>query len=104
MPCEVRTNSFGARRWFHNVTLAFYIWVLDCHCSSQRLTSPQTPAAMGDVSREPRDAPYRFRVPLSTHNGSRFLAEQVKSVLTQRDVQVQLYIRDDCSTDDTIAS
>ena len=51
----------------------------------------------------PDDAPYRFRVLLSTHNGARFLSEQVESVLTQRDVQLQLYIRDDGSADDTVA-
>jgi glycosyltransferase involved in cell wall biosynthesis len=47
-------------------------------------------------------APDRFRVLLSTHNGVRFLSEQVQSVLGQRDVDVELCIRDDGSTDATL--
>jgi glycosyltransferase involved in cell wall biosynthesis len=47
-------------------------------------------------------APDRLRVLLSTHNGARFLIEQVESVLGQRDVQVELCIRDDGSTDTTL--
>jgi hypothetical protein len=45
----------------------------------------------------------RFRVLLSTHNGERFLREQVESVLGQRDVRVQLFVRDDGSTDETVS-
>lgn len=39
---------------------------------------------------------------LSTYNGERFLVEQIDSILTQKDVTVDLYIRDDGSTDNTI--
>jgi glycosyltransferase involved in cell wall biosynthesis len=51
---------------------------------------------------ETRVAP-SFRVLLSSHNGGRFLREQIQSVLAQADVQVQLYVRDDGSTDETVA-
>jgi len=40
---------------------------------------------------------------LSTHNGARFLREQIDSVLNQRDVELELNIRDDGSTDETVA-
>jgi glycosyltransferase involved in cell wall biosynthesis len=40
---------------------------------------------------------------LSTHNGSRFLRQQIESVQIQRDVQVELCIRDDGSTDATLS-
>jgi glycosyltransferase involved in cell wall biosynthesis len=45
----------------------------------------------------------RFRVLLSTHNGARYLSEQIESVLGQQDVQIELSIRDDGSTDTTLA-
>ncbi len=47
--------------------------------------------------------PHRFRVLLSTHNGERFLRQQVESVLNQRDVELQLHVRDDGSNDGTVA-
>lgn len=39
---------------------------------------------------------------MSTYNGSKFLEEQVKSILNQEDVNVKLVVRDDGSTDSTI--
>ena len=45
----------------------------------------------------------RVRVLLATFNGAAHVREQVASVLDQRDVSVQLYVRDDGSTDDTVA-
>jgi glycosyltransferase involved in cell wall biosynthesis len=43
----------------------------------------------------------RISVLLSTWNGERFLGEQIDSILTQRDVDVMLIVRDDGSTDTT---
>jgi len=42
------------------------------------------------------------QVLLSTYNGEAFLAEQIRSILQQRDVAVNLRVRDDGSTDKTI--
>lgn len=39
---------------------------------------------------------------LSTYNGGRYLTEQIDSILSQKDVILSLYIRDDGSTDNTI--
>ena len=39
---------------------------------------------------------------MSTYNGEKYLYEQLDSVLTQEDVSVDLYVRDDGSTDSTI--
>lgn len=39
---------------------------------------------------------------MSTYNGEKFLREQIDSILYQKDVQVYLYVRDDCSSDNTI--
>ena len=38
---------------------------------------------------------------MSTYNGERFLREQLDSVLTQKEVKVGLFVRDDGSSDDT---
>jgi glycosyltransferase involved in cell wall biosynthesis len=46
--------------------------------------------------------PDRFLVLLSTHNGAEYLREQIESVFHQREVQVELHVRDDGSTDDTL--
>jgi rhamnosyltransferase len=40
---------------------------------------------------------------LSTYNGEKYLAEQINSILEQKGARVQLYIRDDGSTDRTRA-
>ena len=45
---------------------------------------------------------YKVAVLLSTYNGERFLREQLDSILSQKDVLVDLYIRDDGSKDKTI--
>jgi glycosyltransferase involved in cell wall biosynthesis len=42
-------------------------------------------------------------VVLCTHNGSRFVAEQVRSILAQRPAPRQLVVGDDASNDDTVA-
>lgn len=42
-------------------------------------------------------------VMLSAYNGERYIQEQVESILKQRDVEVSLLIRDDGSTDATVA-
>ena len=39
---------------------------------------------------------------LATHNGMPWLEEQLNSILSQRDVNVELHISDDASSDDTI--
>jgi glycosyltransferase involved in cell wall biosynthesis len=54
------------------------------------------------VAGESADVAHRFRVLLSTYNGARFLSDQIDSVLEQRDARVELHIRDDGSTDDTV--
>lgn len=39
---------------------------------------------------------------LSTYNGEKYLKEQLNSIYCQKDVDVHLLVRDDCSTDRTI--
>lgn len=39
---------------------------------------------------------------MSTYNGEKFIKEQINSILSQKDVDVCLYIRDDGSSDSTI--
>ncbi len=39
---------------------------------------------------------------MSTYNGEKFIEEQIKSILEQRNVKIKIYIRDDGSTDRTI--
>lgn len=39
---------------------------------------------------------------MSTYNGEKYLREQLDSILSQKDVDVHIYIRDDGSTDGTI--
>ena len=45
---------------------------------------------------------YRVQVLLSTYNGEKYIREQLDSILTQKDVEVSVLIRDDGSTDSTI--
>ena len=45
----------------------------------------------------------RISVALCTHNGSRFLREQLDSLVQQTRSPAELVVCDDCSTDDTIA-
>ncbi|MCU1580511.1 MAG: glycosyl transferase family 2 [Rhodoglobus sp.] len=42
-------------------------------------------------------------IALCTHNGARFVEEQVRSILKQSELPVQVVLSDDASTDDTVA-
>jgi len=55
----------------------------------------------GEINPEARPDQPRVLVLLATYNGSRWVREQVESILGQRDVQVTIAIRDDVSTDGT---
>ncbi|WP_263560859.1 glycosyltransferase family 2 protein [Paenibacillus polymyxa] len=44
----------------------------------------------------------RVQILLSTYNGAAYLDEQIESLINQKDVEVQILIRDDGSTDDTV--
>ena len=44
---------------------------------------------------------YNVAVLMSTFNGEKYLSEQIDSILSQKDVNIDLYIRDDGSTDNT---
>lgn len=44
----------------------------------------------------------KVQVLMSTYNGEKYLKEQINSILSQEDVEVNLLIRDDGSTDKTI--
>lgn len=46
---------------------------------------------------------YRVQVLMSTYNGEKYLKEQIDSILSQEDVEVNLLIRDDGSKDKTIS-
>lgn len=43
----------------------------------------------------------KIQVLMSTYNGSRFIVEQIESILSQEGVEVDILVRDDGSTDDT---
>lgn len=45
---------------------------------------------------------FKVCVLMSTYNGSKYILDQVNSILNQRDVEIALYIRDDGSTDGTV--
>ena len=45
----------------------------------------------------------RVTVLLSTYNGERYLREQLKSLVNQDAVSIDLYVRDDLSSDNTVA-
>lgn len=38
---------------------------------------------------------------LSTYNGEKYLEEQLQSLITQKEVNIQIFVRDDGSTDKT---
>lgn len=40
---------------------------------------------------------------MSTYNGESFLREQIESIIRQRDVKPSIFIRDDCSKDNTVS-
>ena len=44
----------------------------------------------------------KVAVLMSTYNGEKYLKEQVDSILSQKDVEIMLYVRDDGSSDSTI--
>lgn len=44
---------------------------------------------------------YKIAVMMSTYNGEKYIRDQIESILNQKNVDVTLYIRDDCSTDST---
>lgn len=39
---------------------------------------------------------------MSTYNGEKYLSTQIDSIINQEGVEISLFIRDDCSTDETI--
>jgi len=43
----------------------------------------------------------KVQVLMSTYNGEKYIIEQVKSILTQNNIKVNILVRDDCSTDST---
>mgnify|MGYP002608834447 CR=1 FL=1 len=45
---------------------------------------------------------YKVAVLLSTYNGSKYIKEQIDSILSQEGVNIDIYIRDDGSTDETV--
>ncbi len=66
------------------------------HATSSR--EPEHPNAAGlstDVVRP------RILVLLATYNGAAWIREQMESILSQRDVDLRVAVRDDCSTDGT---
>ena len=50
---------------------------------------------------EYRELPHVL-VMMATYNGEHYIADQVDSVLNQKDVRITLWISDDCSTDSTM--
>ena len=42
---------------------------------------------------------YNIAVVISTYNGGKYFAEQLRSILNQNGVKVYVYVRDDGSTD-----
>ena len=47
--------------------------------------------------------PATISVALCTHNGARFVAEQVSSILAQSRLPREIVLSDDASTDETVA-
>ena len=45
---------------------------------------------------------YRCAVLLATKNGSQFIKEQIESIIAQRNVEINLFVCDDQSSDDTV--
>ena len=44
----------------------------------------------------------KVAVLMSSYNGQKYIRDQIESILNQQDVKVDLYIRDDGSSDDTL--
>lgn len=45
----------------------------------------------------------RVLIVMSTYNGERYLREQLNSLLSQKDVEINIRVADDCSTDNTVS-
>jgi rhamnosyltransferase len=61
-----------------------------------------TPAGFSTaVARQTGPARPRILVLLATYNGATWIREQLESILAQRDVDVRVAVRDDCSSDGT---
>lgn len=45
---------------------------------------------------------YKVAVLVATFNGEKYLSEQIDSILSQKDVSVDIIVADDCSTDSTV--
>ncbi|NCC44520.1 MAG: glycosyltransferase, partial [Clostridia bacterium] len=45
----------------------------------------------------------KVAVLLSSYNGEKYIAEQIDSILAQTYPNIDIYVRDDCSTDGTVA-
>ena len=45
----------------------------------------------------------RILVLMSTYNGEKYLQEQLDSILSQKNVKVDILVRDDGSTDSTVS-
>ena len=61
------------------------------------------PQVSHPAAQPPRADPPTVVVLLSTYNGARYLPAQLDSLKAQEGVNVQLHVRDDGSTDDTLA-
>lgn len=46
----------------------------------------------------------KIAVLLATYNGEKFVADQVRSILTQENVRVHIFLSDDCSSDGTVST
>ncbi|MGJ1335523.1 glycosyltransferase [Sphingobacterium siyangense] len=45
---------------------------------------------------------YKIKVLLATYNGSKYIVDQLTSIINQKDVNINIVIQDDGSTDDTL--
>lgn len=43
----------------------------------------------------------KIQVLMSTYNGEKYIKEQIDSIINQKNVQINLLVRDDSSTDNT---
>lgn len=66
------------------------------HATSYREPELTTPAGLSTAIARPR-----ILVLLATYNGATWIREQLESILAQRDVDVRVAVRDDCSSDGT---
>ena len=73
------------------------------YATSYREPELVTSAGLGTAVAPQTNGPARPRVLvlLATYNGAAWIREQMDSILAQRDVDVRVAVRDDCSTDGT---